>query len=335
MFKRKDGRYQEWFTTPSGKRMAFYGKTKAEVLRKIADYAEKEEAGELFEDVAEAWWEETEKHVAFNTTKSYKPAKCRAVEAFGSKPIKDITPAQIAAYIEDFARTRADKTVRTQLMVFNLIFKYAVRKGFVPANTARDLTVPQNLPKRKITAPKPADIAKVKESTKCTFGMFAYWAMYTGMRRGELLALEWEDVDAEARTININKSLYHESNRPIVKGTKTATSNAIIPILDALYKKVDFKKQGLVFPNENGTHMTETQFQRQWELYTKETGITATPHQFRHCFATMLFEAGVPPQEAQALLRHAQIATTMDIYTDIRENKRQEIFNKVMGIDIA
>ena len=50
---------------------------------------------------------------------------------------------------------------------------------------------------------------------------------------------------------------------------------------------------------------------------------------------TMLFEAGIPPQEAQALLRHAQIATTMDIYTDIRENKRQEIFNKVIGIDIA
>lgn len=335
MYKRKDGRWEERITLPDGKRKAFYGNTKAEVLNKIRSYEEKKATGPTFKEIAESWWEETEARIAYNTTKSYKPAMRRACDEFGDRPIKDITPAQIAAYIEDFARTKADKTVRTQLMVFNLIFKYAVRKGHLPANIARDLTVPPNLKKRKVSAPSSEDIQRVKESTDCTFGMFAYWAMYTGMRRGELLALEWSDVDAKARTITINKSLYHDANRPVVKGTKTKSSDAVIPILDALYKKIKFKKSGLVFPNEQGQHISETQFQRQWELYTKESGVTATPHQFRHCFATMLFEAGIPPEEAQVLLRHAQISTTMDIYTDLRDSKRQRIFDKVAAVDIS
>lgn len=334
MFKRKDGRYQEWFTTPSGKRMAFYGKTKAEVLRKIADYAEKEETGELFEDVADAWWEETEKQISFTTVRSYLPAKCRAVEKFGNTPIKDIKPAQISAHIQDFARTHAHKTTQNQLLIYNLIFKYAVRKGYTIANAARDLSVPSNLHKTKRTAPSAEDIQRVKESTSCTFGMFAYWLMYTGMRRGELLALEWSDVDPLNRTISITKSVSHNSNTPILKSTKTEASNAIIPILDALYDKIDFKKKGLVFPGPRGTHLKETEFRSRWKAYRRESGITATPHQFRHCFATMLFEAGIPPQEAQVLLRHAQIGTTMDIYTDIRENKRNEIFDKVKAVDI-
>ena len=82
-------------------------------------------------------------------------------------------------------------------MVYNLIFKYAVEMGYILMNPARDLSVPDNLRKKKVSAPPPDDIERVKSSTGCTFGLFAYWAMYTGMRRGELLALRWDDVDME------------------------------------------------------------------------------------------------------------------------------------------
>lgn len=335
MFKRKDGRWAEYLKMPSGKRVCFYGKTKTEVLRKIREYKEKEETGILFEEVADAWWEDAEKAISFTTARSYQPAKCRAVDEFGGKPIKDITPSQIAAHIQKFARTHAHKTVQTQLLVYNLIYKYAVNHGYVMMNAARDLTVPANLPKQKRSAPSPEDIQRVKDSTNCTFGMFAYWLMYTGLRRGELLALRWEDVDPVARTITVNKSVSHKSNTPIVKSTKTATSKATLPILDALYSKIKFKTCGLVFPGPAGTHLKETEFRSRWKAYCRESGVTATPHQFRHCFATMLFEGGIPPQEAQVLLRHAQISTTMDVYTDIRDGKRKEIFDKVKAIDIG
>jgi len=332
--RRKDGLYQEVMRV-NGKTKYFYGKTKAEVLKKIQNFKEEQDFGVLFSDVANEWWTEHEEKIEWNTAKSYRPAKNRAIDEFGDKPIKDITPPQISRYIKIFSKTRADKTTRTQLLIFNLIFKYAVEMGYIPFNPARDLEVPAGLPKRKITSPSPRDINKVKNSTDCTFGMFAYMAMYTGLREGELLALNWkDDIDLENRLIRVDKSIYFESNKPCIKLPKTKTSIGTVPILDTLLDKLKPGQNGPVFANSDGEYLTKAQFGRLWKAYKNETGITATPHQFRHAYATMLFEAGIPPEEMQILLRHAQLSTTMDIYTDLRENKQREVFAKVYDIDI-
>ena len=334
MVKRKDGIYQEVLII-NGARKYFYGKTKQIVLQKIQEFKEAKEHGEKFGKIAEEWWNVHEPTLAYNSQKNYMPALKRAIEAFGDAPIKSIEPAMIAREISAFSHGRADKTVRTQLMIYNLIFRYAVEKGYVLYNPARDLSVPRNLKKNKRTSPSPEDIRRVKESTELPFGMFAYWAMYTGLRRGELLALEWSDIDLKSRTISVSKSLYYEGNKPVIKLPKTQTSIAEVPIMDVLMNKIPRgKKKGLVFPDENGEYLTETKFQVLWRRYCRQAGISASPHQFRHAYATMLFEAGIPPEEAQALLRHAQLSTTMDIYTDLREAKLKKIHEKVYKIDI-
>lgn len=340
MFKRKDnGLWQEVLRELNGKPLDkpkyIYGKTQAEVKRKINEYKGEAERGELFERVADLWWEEHEPKLAYNTATSYKPAKVRAVNAFGDRPAKDITPSEINRDIKNFSKTHADKTVRTQLMVYNLIFKYAVAEGFVLFNPARDLCVPSGLAHNKIHAPTREDVERVKQAIDCQFGLFAYMAMYTGMRRGELLALSWEDINLEARTITINKSLYFINNSPRIKLPKTKTSAGQVPILDALLPSLARSKPGLVFPNDEGNYLSATQFQRKWKLYCKESGVTATPHQFRHCYATMLVEAGVAPEKAQALLRHAQLSTTMDVYREIRGDERTKIFKEVYSVDIT
>lgn len=333
MTRRKDGLYQEVLKI-NGKVKYFYGKTKAEVLRKVRAYEEEQERGVLFKDIAAEWWKVHEPTLAPNSLKNYRPAYNRAVKAFKDKPIKDILPTHINSEIEEFARFHADKTVRNQLMVYNLIFRYAVQKGAILFNPARDLSVPKNLPKNKRSSPSSKDIKLAKENTDIPFGMFAFWALYTGMRRGELLALDWKDIDIENRTIMVNKSLYHVNNKPAIKLPKTKTSIGVLPILDALAEKIKPGK-GLIFPNEDGGYLTSTQFERKWKKYCRDTGITATPHQFRHAYATMLFENNIPPEEAQALLRHAQLSTTMDIYTDLREDKLKAIHKKVYSVDIV
>lgn len=334
MFKRKNRNLWQENITINGKRVSFYGRTKAELIKKIAEYEEEETKGLRFGVVAEKWWAEHEPKIAYNTTKSYKPAYERAVEVFGEKYIREITPLDIYRFLSEFAKTYSAKTVKTQLLIFNLIGKYAVAHGYVNANPARDLSAPKGLPGKKIHAPSSEDIARVKQSVDLPFGMFAYFAMYTGMRRGELLALEWRDINLSERTIDINKSLYHMNNRPCVKEPKTFASIGKVPILDKLLEKLKPSK-GLVFPNDKGEHMTEMQFQRTWERYCAASGVTATPHQFRHCYATMLVEAGIAPEKAQALLRHSQLSTTMDTYRDIRESELEKIFNEVYSIDIA
>ena len=332
MTRRKDGRWQE-VVTINGKTKYFYGKTKAEVLRKLREYEEKQENGPLFSEVVEAWWEEKEPTLELGSLKGYVPAKNRALQNFGQMYIKDIVPVNISRAIKQFSLTHAEKNVKNQLMVYNLIFKYAVEMGYIMYNPARDISIPQGLPKTKRTSPPQAEIETVKTSYSCTFGLFAYMALYTGMRRGELLALTWEDFDFENRLITIDKAVAHDGNTPYLKLPKTEMSIGKIPMLDAL-RKILIPSKGLVFPNSNGEYLSKKQFEWQWRLYTEETGITSTPHQLRHAFATMLFEADIPPEEMQILLRHAQLSTTMDIYTDIREQKQKKVWNKVYSVDI-
>lgn len=339
MTRREDGRWVQSMTITrrDGTKVKkyFYGASKAEVLRKIREYEEETANGETFETVADEWWEEHSEQIAFNTQHSYKPAMERAIDHFGKQYIKNITPVQISMFIKDFSKGHARKTVRTQLGVINLIFKYAVENGYAPFNPSRDLSIPSNLPSTKRTSPPSEDIARVKQSIDLPFGLFAYMAMYTGLRRGELLALEWKDIDYEKRTITVNKSVYHQGNSAKVKLPKTKTSIGVVPILDALQKVLPKKKpKGLVFPNSASEYMTESQVRHAWERYRKDSGISSTPHQFRHAYATMLYEAGIPPEEMQALLRHAQLSTTMDIYRDIRDSKVKAIHEAVYSVDI-
>lgn len=334
MKKRSDGYYA---TTKiiDGRRHYFYGKTKNEALRKASEYiANLTRQRSLFGPLADAWWEHYQSAVAFNSLRSVRPAYKRAVQEFGDCYIEDVTPPMIAAFIHQFAAGgRAAKTVRTQLMVINLIFKYAINyMGINISNPARDVSVPRGLPKTRRLVPSSEDIKRVKENAGAPFGLFALMALYTGMRKGELLALEWSDVDLKSRRINISKSIYHENNRPRLKTPKTEKGIRSVPILSALLPYLK-KKRGLIFTVDGGP-MSETQFQKAWAEYAAASGVACTAHQLRHCFSTMLFENDISPKDAQYLLGHAQLSTTMDVYTEIREARVRALGSKIYEIDI-
>lgn len=333
MLKRQDGRYQEKLLI-NGAYKYFYGKTKNEVLKKIKEYNEDQERGIYFDVIADKWWEHHEPTLSYNTTKGYKPAKERAKEYFKNKDIKKIVPQEIYAYLKKFAITHANKTVSTQLLIFNLIFTYAVQEGYILFNPARDIKAPSGTGKKKRGCPSKHDIQIIKNSVNCTFGLFPYMAMYTGLRKGELLALTKSDIDIKNRRIRINKSVYHINNIPHIKEPKTETSNGYVPILDKLLPYLKNLPKGLLFSLDNKNLLTESQYNKLWETYQKETDTNFTAHQLRHCYSTMLFENGIKPEEAQVLLRHAQLSTTMDIYKELREDKRNKIFENTYAVDI-
>ena len=77
----------------------------------------------------------------------------------------------------------------------------------------------------------------------------------------------------------------------------------------------------------------DSAFRRQWYAYQKESGVTATPHQLRHAYATMLYEAGIDEKLAQELMGHADISTTKNIYTHIRLSRMEDAANKLNSID--
>ena len=339
MTRRKDGLWQQSMTVLVNGRKTqkyFYGRTKAEVLQKIQAYKDNQSAGPTFDAVADEWWEQHEPTLAPNTTKGYRPALRRAKEQFGARRIRQITPAEINQYMRDFAKkiNAAHKTAATQLMVINLICRYAVENGYIPSNPARDVSLPRGLGKNARKLPESGDLQRIKESFDVPFGMFAYWILYTGCRRGELLALTWEDVDIEGRWITIGKSLYYVNGTPTVKDPKTQAGIRRVPLVNKLADKL-IPGRGLIFRGSKGGYMSEYDFQRCWGAYCAAVGITCTPHQIRHAYATMLYESQIAPKDAQQILGHSQMATTMDIYTHIRDEQAERIKDKLLNIDIA
>lgn len=322
--RRADGLIQRQVTI-NGRRKSFYGHSEREINRKIIEYKEERRIGRTFAVIADEWEAEHFPTLEYNTLKGYKPALRRAVSEFGQLPCKQITPQQVQLFLNRFAaHGYAQKTVKTQLLVLHLTLEHAVIKGDIDINPSASVRIPKGLPKKKREIPSENETQKVKENINATFGLFAFFILYTGCRRGEALALSYEDIDFDKHLISVGKSVYHDNNTPHIKQPKTKAGYRYIPLLKPLARVLNQSGKGLLFANEQGHLLSETQFQRQWELYCKESGITVTPHQLRHAYATILFEAGLTDKDAQEILGHANIQTTRDIYTHITEKRFAE-----------
>jgi integrase len=342
MKRREDGRMVKAITDPrTGKRVYFYGKTEREINRKILAYREKLEDGRTFAEVSDEWWGDTMERLSPNSIHTYRVARERADAEFGDELIKNITARDVQVFIKRFAddgiRTMSRKTVSNQLMVISQIFKHGIVSGDCENNPAQSVTVPKGLKTTKRTAAAETDEEIIKRTPDVW--LFPYFILYTGMRKGEALALTGADIDIPNRTITVSKSVYFDSDRPNIKSPKTKAGYRTVPILDPLLPYLPkLKKDEYLFSAATDPHkpMGYGLFRLRMQKYHEKTGTTFGAHQLRHSYATILFECGVDPKTAQHLLGHAQISTTMDIYTDFREksakNIAQEINEKLMNM---
>lgn len=349
MYRRPDGLYEKIITV-DGKRIAFRAKTEKAVSHKILEYHGRIEQGRTFQELAEIWSKEHFDMISYNTLKSYKPAYERALKHFGNTPVKQISRASITGFIEEFAHKKyAYKTVRNQLLVLSLIFKKAVLDGDLQTNPAEYIPIPKNLSRKKRELPQPHYIELIQNNIEKDFGLLAYFLLYTGCRRGEALALQYQDIDFEHHIIHITKSLYHESNTPKIKEPKTEAGRREIILLDCLAEKLPKgKASDFLFPGKDGNPITRSGFHHRWNAYCKAIGAydekiytdkdghnhteiiaLITPHQLRHAYATLLYEAGIDEKDAQELMGHTTIAVTRDIYTHITDTRRMETAEKL------
>ena len=163
---------------------------------------------------------------------------------------------------------------------------------------------------------------------------------FSGMRIGELIALEWSDVDFFRKTVSINKTLtLDKGGKSTIGSPKTASGNRTIMLDDATMNALQKwraeqsrriiylgkPKNDLVFPSEHGSYLVNSVIQYWNEKIAEKQGLRKISlHGFRHTHASLCFEAGLTMQDVKERLGHSNISTTMDIYTHVTKSRKEE-----------
>lgn len=331
MYKRKsDGMWCQKIREGDSYRVV-YGRTQRELKEKCANLKPKSID---FCAVANEWWEGHQEILSPSGKRTYYAAFKRAVKALGDKDIDTLRPVDFSRWLNNTIQDLelSEATARTHLGIVTMVCRYAVNKGYIDFDPTSSLRLPSGLRKKRRELPESEDIIKIKESKDCPMKLFAIMALYTGMRRGELLALKKSDIDPTERTIRIERAMQMDSSRRKIKEPKTEAGKRIVGIPDSLLPYLKDLPDGFIF-NRDGLPLTENQFLWEWRLYSRETGIKTTPHQLRHAYTTALIEMGIPPEEAMRLVGHARIATTLETYTHLRKERANNLARKTLSLE--
>jgi integrase len=328
-YRRPDGLY-ETSRTVNGKRVVFRGRTCREVDRKILEYQEKKTKGRTFPEVAKEWYDIKEKEVCDGTMANYNVHVNRAIEAFPSY-IKDITARDVRNFILRFEHQGfVAGYVRMQKSVLTQIFSYAVIAGDLEYSPAAEVKVSRNLhsgERRALTVEEEKAVSAYR-GENWLLGMML---LYTGCRRGELFALNWQDIDREAGVIHINKKISYSPNAygVLEHHLKSKNSKRDIPLLEPLAAVLPRNRIGVIFAGSNSTgHMTAYEIRLMWKQYIKSVGLDGvTMHCFRHSFATICYEAGIDSKTAAAFLGDTE-AVTQNVYQELRKH------HQIRGVDL-
>jgi integrase len=168
--------------------------------------------------------------------------------------------------------------------------------------------------------------------------------LYTGMRRGEALALTWNDIDFENRIIKVTKATEYKNSKPKQKTPKTEKGIRNIPMPDELfYFLSEHKKEnkGLyVFPGHAGGPMGLSELNKQWrkakrkiEKWFKDNDVDIEPFNLtcrllRHTYCTGLFDAGVDEVSAAELMGH-DVSIMREVYTHISDERKKATIEKI------
>ncbi len=360
--RRADGRMEIKRKMPDGKVRHFLGQTAKECEDKyrqaLVDFNARQEeqaAGPMFEEVAAAWWEQAQPTLKPGSLRSYKACYRAALEHFSGRRMREIKPQDISYYLKKLkGQGLAQGTMRNRHSLVTMIFAYWCTDLGGDANPS---LLVRNLKGQKTerTPPDDAAIQTILQHQEGKMGLLAVMAMYTGLRLGEIMALTWADVDLESRVLSVTKSVAWVNNRPVVSTPKTKNAVRQVPILEPLARRL--AAEGKRPAGEyliSGTHepLTASQHSKRWLAYCKELGLAheadeykpyhgkrqahwtvdVTAHQLRHYCATLLDRADVPMKARQLWLGHADIHTTMQIYTHSYTDEMQQAKDLVDGV---
>lgn len=223
----------------------------------------------------------------------------------------------------------APKTVHYAHAILRQALGEAVRDGLLEHNVAERVTLPRLDPDAEPDVDGPrvwdAELAARFLRLSAAHALHDLWrvALGTGMRRGELLGLRWEDVDLSVPQLRVRTCLVHVDGRFRLKSTKTGRGRVLHLDDDtaaaiAARPRSDDGRWPLVFTDPDGQpwrpQVVTDRWRHQWPALELPR---ITLHALRHCHACLLLDQGVPIKVVSERLGHSTIAMTMDIYAHV------------------
>ena len=317
-------------------RKHFYGHTDEEIDRKIAAFEKDllsapEGPVVLFSSVAERWWEEKEPSLSPNSVRGYRVAVSRSIEAFGDIPIDRITPLLCHQYLHRFAlQGFSQKVINNTKIVLKEILDSAFLSGYISSNPCYGLPAVKGKPKQKRHPADEESLQKIEDSkTESLYAAMSYFMHYTGARRGEAVALQEKHVDRVHKKATICQTVAYADQRPQIKPPKTESGFRDVDLYDNVLEVLPEYGDPETFIFFPDGLPTKAQLEYGLKKYQTSHGITATAHQLRHSYASMLHSAGVDVKDAQHLLGHSTIAMTQDVYTELENIHKEELRNSL------
>jgi integrase len=294
-----------------------------------------------FADAVTKWREAVAPNLSPATVRAMESQlRAHALPRFKDAALQEMGVHALQSFVTDLRKVVSRGTAIHVLTTIQSIVTYAARCG-VPVSKVglKDLELGV---RERTDVPffTKAQAIQIIESAREPFRTLFALAWNTGMRAGEILALTVNDLDFEKRTVRVNKSA--DDSTRAVRQPKTKGSVAVLPMPSTLvtqlqnYLSAHWKpnSSGILFPTKAGTRPRSRRNVVKVGLHPvlRKLGIptaNAGLHAFRHGLATALVEASAPISVLQTQMRHADVATTLRIYTHVIQQSQRDAMEEI------
>ncbi len=255
----------------------------------------------------------------------------------GTAQINLLDYAVLQNLLNKIGKEKSLSVCKSVLKVITYTFKYAYNNSYVDRIPYAQLKTSGKPSIKKNKIIKEDDyIALLNYTDNPAYKIMFQIAYYTGMRMGEILALEKNDINFYDNTIEISKNLYFDKDLKEIgiSYPKTQESANFIPIpskLRPILKEYILNLKCDILINKDGNYIKPSDVYNYLHKFNKLYETYITMHMFRHTYTSRLYENNVDVKEAQRLLRHKHFSTTMDTYTHLKEDTLQDTIDKVFN----
>lgn len=356
--KRADGTLEKRFTI-EGKRYSVYGKTTKEITDKeqeirkaISENAHASRMNITFIRYYNEWIERKAMTVKGSTLYTYQVCfNAHILPTFGKKKIRNISRYDVMAFRDKIAQDKSAAVCKYIVHLLGIMLADAVKDDIITKNPAASIpAVKNNREKARETIHRALTLeeqdAFMQEMRSDYYYSFCAMMISTGMRCGEVAALEWQDIDRAAGMIHVRRTVTQGEKGKAVMGTSTKTHAGTrdIPITENVaqilkgqrtYADILPGPTSTVFTSQIGTIVTVGAVNRAIKLALKRLDDKGThiehfsSHALRDTFATRYIEGGGNMQTLKTILGHTSLAMTADLYSHVLPNTKHQEMNSI------